>query len=150
MGIKSNMKTGFLALALVAAGSLSATAVSAAKDGYGYENHGDYMKDMGERISRADKDFNETSPDEVDSDVEESWAEVKSEWNELEAATEEEWDFAEMHVDYMFMGDEKEARALALLRLCSGQQYQGSQRVSGSWVLHPAEIRGRLRRKDGI
>lgn len=108
MGIKSNMKTGFLALALVAAGSLSATAVSAAKDGYGYENHGDYMKDMGERISRADKDFNETSPDEVDSDVEESWAEVKSEWNELEAATEEEWDEAQAEMDEAWEDFQKE------------------------------------------
>lgn len=103
-----NLKSGFLALAMTAAGGLMATGASAAMDGYGYENHGDYMKDMGERMSRADKDFNEKNDAEVDSDLKETWTAAQTEWEELENATEENWDAAQAEMDAAWDDFQKE------------------------------------------
>ena len=90
------LKSGLLALTLTAAGGLLATSAATASDeGYGYSEHSGYMADMGERVSKADKEFaDENEAGNVDPDLEEAWNAVVAEWNELEQATEENWEAA--------------------------------------------------------
>lgn len=104
-----NLKTGFMALALAAAGGLMATSATAAGDGYGHEQHGDYMQDMGDRISKADKEFtNENEAGNVDEDLQETWEAVEREWEELEEATEENWEEAKAEMDSAWDDFQKE------------------------------------------
>lgn len=103
-----NLKTGLMALALATASGLLAGTATAAMDGYGHEEHGDYMKNVEDRMSRAEKDFNDMPSEDIDSDLETAWEDARNEWEELNEATEENWDEAKAEMDSAWDDFQKE------------------------------------------
>jgi hypothetical protein len=67
------------------------------------------MTDMGERVSKADKEFtNENEAGNIDQELEETWQAVVVEWNELEKATAENWEAAKVEMNQAWDDFQKE------------------------------------------
>lgn len=104
-----NLKHGIAALALIAAGGLMASPAIATHDKAGmYDDKDAYMSDMGERISKADKEFNDNPEAQENEEMQSYWDSVQREWQELSEATEENWDAATAEMDEAWDDFEKE------------------------------------------